>query len=253
MSSIDPIRRLKEIARDIQQVPIQNVPREMEKVFFICINTYKGFQINTGSSPMMDAFNLARIIKHRGYQVFFIHNPHAAIFMQYFAAMLESVYKHLIFMYIGRGTGVQDLDGDELDGVDEALVFDDGVIIDDDLVTCLVRYKNQESRLTLLTDASYKDTIWDMEEKSKNGKPIPPNVLSLSAETRLQTMTATIEAEARVEKGAFAQALTTAFRQNAEATPDDLQRMMENTLREAGQVYTVGTTSPELLSQPVLI
>ena len=253
MSSIDPIRRLKEIARDISQVPIQNVPRSLDKVFFICVNTYKGFQVNIGSSPMMDAFNLARVVKLKGYQLFFIHNPHSAIFMQYFAAMLSSVNNHLIFMYIGRGTGVEDLDGDEVDGVDEALVFDDGVIIDDDLVSCLVRYKNENSRLTLITDASYKDTIWDMNEKAKNGKPIPPGVLSLSAETRLTTMTPTVEAEARVEKGMLAEALTLAFRQNIDATPNQLQTMVENKLREAGQVYTVGSTSPELLDQPVLI
>mgnify|MGYP001026855258 CR=1 FL=1 len=173
--------------------------------------------------------------------------------MDYFAAFLESTENHLIFMYVGRGTGVRDLDGDEVDGVDEALVFDDGVIIDDDLVTYLVRFKNPTSRLTLLTDAAYKDTIWDMEEKAKNGKPIPPKVLSLSAETTMQTMTETMEAEARVEKGAFAQALTQAFRTNPEATPNDLQQLMQSTLRDAGQTYTVGTTSPELLDQPVLI
>lgn len=253
MSSIDPIRRLKEIARDVQQIPIQNVPQVMDKIFLICINTYKSYQINTGSSPIMDAFNLARIIKQRGYQVFFIHNPHANIFMRYFAAFLESTENHLIFMYVGRGTGVRDLNGDETDGVDEALVFDDGNIIDDDLVNCLVHCKNPNSRLTLFTDASYKDTIWDLQEKAQNGKPIPPNVLSLSAETKLQTMTATIEAEARVEKGQFAQALTRAFRNNPEATPNDLQRLMESTLREAGQVYTIGTTTPDLLDQPVLV
>ena len=201
----------------------------------------------------MDAFNLARIIKQRGYQVFFIYNPHASIFMQYFGAFLEGTDNHLIFMYIGRATGVQDLNGDETDGVDEALVFDDGVIIDDDLVNCLVHFKNPNSRLTLVTDAAYKDTIWDMQEKAENGKPIPPNVLSLSAETKMQTLTATIEAEARVEKGEFANALTRAFRANVEATPNELQRLTESTLREAGQVYSVGTTSPELLDQPVLI
>ena len=250
--AMDPIRRLKEIARDLQAIPIEMV-RDMDKAFMICINTYKSFKLNLGSSPINDAFQLARIVKQAGYEVFFIHNPHAAIFLKYFDAFLQRTHGHLIFLYVGRGTSVEDLNGDELDGYDEALVFDDGNIIDDVLVTHLERCKNPDNILTLLTDASHKDTIWDMEEKAANGQPIPPRVRSLSAETKLATVTVTPEACRRVEQGAFAQGLTRCLRGDPKASPNDMKAQMESILREAGQVYTVGTTSPELLDQPVLL
>jgi dTDP-D-glucose 4,6-dehydratase len=69
---------------------------------------------------------------------------------------------HLLLLYVGRGTSVRDVSGDE------ALVFDDGNIVDDDLISRLVRYKNQRSVLTLLADARQPDVIWNMVEKVRN-------------------------------------------------------------------------------------
>jgi hypothetical protein len=252
MADFDPIRRLKEIARDAQAIPLQCL-KEMNKVFLICINTYRSYQLNLGTAPLQDAFQFARIVKRYGYDIFYIHNPHAATFLDYFDQFLSLTGVHLLFLYVGRGTSVPDVSGDETDGLDEALVFDDGNIIDDDLITHLVRHKNQRSVLTLLTDARHPDAIWDMAEKAKNGQPVPPGVRSLSAELRLQTTTATIDAVIRVEKGAFVQALTQGLRQDGRATPSSLEALVTDSLKEVGQVYTFGTTSPELADEPLLL
>jgi hypothetical protein len=252
MADFDPIRRLKEIAHDLQAIPIQRV-REMQKVFLICVNTYKSYQLNLGTAPIQDAFQLARLVKLAGYDIYYLHNPHAATFLEYFDAFLHFTNYHLIFLFVGRGTSVADLNGDELDGRDEALVFDDGDIIDDDLVTHLVRNKDPRSVLTLLTDALHKDTIWNLTEKAENGEPIPPLVRSLSAETKLQTQTATFDAVIRVEKGAFTHALAQALRNNPRGTPKDFEPQVRSILKEVGQVYSFGTTSPELLDEPLLI
>lgn len=225
----------------------------MDKVFFICINTYKSYKLNLGAAPIQDAYGLARVVKQAGYEVYYIHNPHSQIFLQYFDAFLNLTQKHLIFLYVGRGTSVRDINGDEVDGYDEALIFDDGNILDDDLVAHLEMCKNRSNVLTLLTDANHKDTIWDMQEHAANGKPIPENVRSLSAETRMATVTVTPEACVRAEKGAFTHALTRALRANPQATPNELNDAVSAILGEAGQVYTASSTSRELLDQPVLL
>jgi hypothetical protein len=251
--ALDPIRRLKEIARDAKQIPLEVFRKEMHKVFLISINTYTSYDMNIGSGPFEDAFQLARIVKLSGYQIFYIHNPHAATFLDYFDKFLSLTTSHLIFLYVGRGTSVADVSGDEADGFDEALVYDDANIIDDVLVTHLVNHKNPGSQITLLTDARHKDVIWNMCEKAEDGRPIPPGVRSLSAERRWQTVTKTLDEDVRVEKGTFVHAITEALRRDPKATPRSLQELVTDRMREVGQAYTFGTTSPGLLDEPLLI
>jgi hypothetical protein len=250
--ALNPIRRLKEIARDAQQIPLEVFRQRMERVFLISINTYTSYDMNIGSGPFEDAFQLARIIKLNGFEIFYIHNPHAATFLNYFDKFLSLTTNHLIFLYVGRGTSVADLNGDESDGYDEALVYDDANIIDDVLVTHLVNHKNPENIITLLTDARHKDVIWNMHEKAEDGRPIPPGVRSLSAERRFQTMTKTLDEDVRVEKGAFVHAITEALRNDVKATPRSIEQLVTDRMREVGQAYTFGTTSPELVDLPLL-
>jgi hypothetical protein len=250
--ALNPIRRLKEIARDAQQIPLEVFRQKMEKVFLISVNTYTSYDMNIGSGPFEDAFQLARIVKLHGYEIFYIHNPHAATFLNYFDRFLALTTAHLFFLYVGRGTSVADLSGDETDGYDEALVYDDANIIDDVLVTHLVHNKNPDNIVTLLTDARHKDVIWNMAEKADDGRPIPAGVRSLSAERRFQTMTKTLDEDVRVEKGAFVHAITEALRADPGATPRSLEKLVTDRMREVGQAYTFGTTSPELVDLPLL-
>lgn len=253
MVEFDPIRRLKEIARDLDQIPVQKIPDEMGKICLFVINTYKSYRINLGIGPFHDAFMLARVIKAHGYQIFYLHNPHCSHFLQYLDLFLQRTTQHLIFSYVGHGTGVIDLNGDEADGMDEALVFDDGNIIDDDLIEHLVHNKSPYSRLTLLTDAAYKDTIWDMKDLSASGKPVPPNVVSLSAETVIPDNSFSMEQAMRHEQGAFQQGLSRVLKGNPDATPNDIGYLIENALREEGQRYTAGASTPSLLDEPFFL
>jgi hypothetical protein len=50
MTDFDPVRRLKEMARDIAAIPF-NLIKPMTKVFFICINTYKGYNHTSDMEP----------------------------------------------------------------------------------------------------------------------------------------------------------------------------------------------------------
>ncbi|KAF8604394.1 hypothetical protein BDV93DRAFT_522508 [Ceratobasidium sp. AG-I] len=80
------------------------------------------------------------------------------------------------FHYAGHGTQVEDLDGDEEDGFDEAIQpldwstkyrrGNDGLIIDDDFRELLVDRLPRGSTLTALVDCCHSGTILDMEQET---------------------------------------------------------------------------------------
>jgi hypothetical protein len=77
-----PIRRLKEIVRDAQAIPLQCL-KETNQVFLICINTYNSYQLNLGTAPLQYASQFAWVVKRSGYDIFYIHNPHAATLLDF--------------------------------------------------------------------------------------------------------------------------------------------------------------------------
>lgn len=62
------------------------------------------------------------------------------------------------FTFSGHGTHVEDLDGDEENGRDEAFALYDGLLIDDD-VRHILRKFNSEARLTVIADCCHSGTI----------------------------------------------------------------------------------------------
>eukprot|EP00667_Euglena_gracilis_P007749 EG_transcript_7825 len=70
------------------------------------------------------------------------------------------------FHYSGHGVQVPDLDGDEADGMDEAICPVDysraGFIVDDELFELLVRPLPQGSRLTCIMDCCHSGTVLDL-------------------------------------------------------------------------------------------
>ncbi|CAE6399128.1 unnamed protein product [Rhizoctonia solani] len=81
------------------------------------------------------------------------------------------------FHYAGHGTQVQDKDGDEEDGYDEAIQpvdwatkyqhGDEGLIIDDELRDFLVDPLPSNSTLTAVVDCCHSGTILDMEQETR--------------------------------------------------------------------------------------
>jgi len=72
----------------------------------------------------------------------------------------------LLFHYSGHGTQVEDKSGDEIDGMDEAIVPLDyqskGLIIDDDLHSILVRDLRRGVRLTAIFDSCHSGSALDL-------------------------------------------------------------------------------------------
>lgn len=72
----------------------------------------------------------------------------------------------LLFYYAGHGVQVADENGDELDGMDEALVpvdFDSaGALLDDEIHALTVRKLPKGARLTAVVDASHSGSVMDL-------------------------------------------------------------------------------------------
>jgi hypothetical protein len=59
--------------------------------------------------------------------------------------------------YSGHGTRVKDLNGDETDGFDEALVLYDKLFIDDEFQLCWAKF-NQGFKIFFINDSCYNGT-----------------------------------------------------------------------------------------------
>lgn len=73
------------------------------------------------------------------------------------AAQLEAG-DYLLITYSGHGTFVKDLNGDETDGRDEALVLYDGILLDDTIYELWTLFK-EGVRILLITDSCYNATV----------------------------------------------------------------------------------------------
>ncbi|OHT03063.1 Clan CD, family C14, metacaspase-like cysteine peptidase [Tritrichomonas foetus] len=245
----DPVRRLKTYGRDLSTIPISRVPTDLEKCCFICVNTYKSYRLNLGVGPMNDAVSWAKCMANYGFHIFFLHNPHSRNFLKYLDTFFANTSQHLVVYYVGHGTSVTDLNGDEDDGKDEAFVFDDGVITDDDLIDHLLENKHQDSVLTLVTDACHSGTIWDIQAGNVHGRELPPHIMSVSAASDVQTAKQTMISSQ--EQGVFTHNLTKILKTSPSATPTEIGQKIKAALKKYQQSFVVGTTSPELLNEPL--
>ncbi|OHT08161.1 Clan CD, family C14, metacaspase-like cysteine peptidase [Tritrichomonas foetus] len=245
----DPVRRLKEYGRDLGTIPISRLPTEIEKAAFICVNTYTSYRLSLGTGPMNDAVSFAKCLKSSGYQIYFLHNPHSRNFLKYLDAFFKNTTYELVVYYVGHGTSVTDTDREESDRKDEAFVFDDGVIVDDVLIDHLIDNKNPDNKLILVTDACHSGSIWDIQGGNVHGRELPPNIMSISAANDAQTAKQTMIN--RQEQGIFTYNLTKTLKKNPSMTPRELQASMRTILRKYSQSFSIGTTTPSLLDEPL--
>jgi hypothetical protein len=242
----DPVRDLKECGRDLSAIPIARIPATIEKAAFLCVNTYAGYRLNLGTGPINDALLFARKLKKFGFSIYFLHNPHARNFLKYLDVFFRNVTGQLVLFYVGQGSGAIAEDGSE--STAEAFVFDDGPVYEDDLITHLTENKNPANQVILVTDACSSGTIWDIQDGTVKGRPLPPGVLSISAasdEPSARQITI-----GRTEHGVFTYNLVKALKENPEITPVELTERMRGVIRSRGQNFSAGATARELLAKP---
>ena len=243
--SSDPVRRLMELGRDLQNIPLSRIPPSFTKIAFICVNTFESFRFGLGKGPLEDAVRFAKIFRYYGFELFFLKTPHVRNFLRYFDPLLERTSQHLVTLYLGHE--VYKLQSNEKE---EAFCFDDGVIKDEEVIQHIVEKKQPGAQLTLLTDACRPGSIWDINEGLVCGIKLPPNILSIAASNNNPDSGITT-IQTRLESGMFTELIVKALKNNSAVTPDGLENNLKKSLLEYHQTFVVGTSSPELLTKPL--
>jgi hypothetical protein len=123
------------------------------------VNTYTKPEYKFGAVPPTESLVVAQKHVKRGFQMFLFHNFTPMTTMGWLPYFLRKAENKLTIFYVGHGVNVKDLNGDEGDGFDEAMVFDDGHILDDDLREVLVQNATAKARIALLSDCCYSGSV----------------------------------------------------------------------------------------------
>lgn len=245
---------LKEIAgygTDLKGKGVDGVPTT-KKACFICCNTYTKAAYQLGVGPLNDSCSVAKNHKDRGYQVFWVHNPTPADFLALVPAFMKKTEENLTIFFTGHGANVKDRDGDEDDGLDEAMVFDTGHIVDDKLVdlVCNNLKPDNKTKVLLLTDCCHSGSIWDLQSAKGKGKTLPKNILSVSAAKDSQTAKQT-KMKSK-DQGIFSYFFWQNVNADQKVTAAQLEAKMNKSLARFKQQFTAFASSPNMLSEPIL-
>lgn len=172
LSSYDILARIK------QDPSTFSLP-QYDKVCFICCNSYERTRYLLGEPAVNDGILSYIKLEQLGYKVFLFHDILKAQFMSLFKTFLNAKASHVCIYYIGHGTYTYDTSGDEADHNDECLFFTDGTIVDDELYKAILKHKNKDSLLLLLTDCCHSGTMYDVPDRA--------DIISISAANDNQT------------------------------------------------------------------
>ena len=241
--------KIKNVALNITYVNTNKLPTTLEKVCFVCINTYVGTNMSLGDGPMNDGYNIAKCLKRYGYTVYYLLNPKKSNFLAKLEFFFKNVKSELVVYYTGHGTSVRDTNGDEADGYDEAMVFVDGNIIDDTLVETLIEHKNTTNKCVLMSDCCHSGTIWDIQGGDIKGRKLPDDVMSISAASDKQTAKQTVVE--RLEQGMFTYNIMKILKAEPNLSATECKTKLTSVLRKYGQTVTLGATTASMLTDPL--
>lgn len=180
------LNAIKSIALDAEYV----TPFIPKKAALLFINSYESTNFSLGEGPCNDGITMKTKLEALGYSCYVYYDVEAHQFIQLMLSFTHAPFDKLVVYFSGHGSSVKDISGDEVDGRDEALVFKDASILDDDLRHLI---KTQIKNLILLIDCCHSGSVFDLSDEK--------NVLLISAanddETAKQTR---IE---RKEQGVF--------------------------------------------------
>lgn len=158
-----------------------------KKILFVVVNTYNKPQYALGVGPLNDAVTVSIGHKKFGYEMIYLYNTTPTQFLKWLRFILKKTTNDLTIFYTGHGCTLADTTGDESDGQDEVILFDNGYIKDDQLCEYLVKYSNDQQRIVLLSDCCHSGSIWDLHAGLKNKQGQLPNILSISSAKDDQT------------------------------------------------------------------
>lgn len=247
------LRQLKEIGCDVATTPLKLYTHPIPRVCFMCVNTYTSSEKALGVGPLNDSITVGANHRTMGYFVYYLHNPKPVVFMNYLKMFLKMTSECLTVYYTGHGSQVRDTSGDEADGYDEVMVFENGYVLDDDLAVALKENHNPTCRVLLLNDCCRSGTIWDIpEDMRKAEREFPENILSISASTDRQTSKQVSGlGKIRSMQGLFTFHFFQLIRENPDVTPDAIVPILNKELRRFQQNVTMLPTRRTMMKEPI--
>ncbi|KAK8899755.1 hypothetical protein M9Y10_002077 [Tritrichomonas musculus] len=219
-----------------------------DKILFIVCNTYTKPQYKLGVGPINDALTVAIHHKKMGYNIVYLHNSTVVQFKKWLKFILMNTSSDLTIFYTGHGSQKRDTSGDEADGYDEVMVFDEGFVVDDELANYLVKYAHGQ-RIVLLTDCCHSGSIWDIQSILSRKENVSPNIISISAsadnETSKQTKFGT------KDQGIFTYYFWQVFEQNNAITTTQMKAKIDPMIRRFGQKLEYASTSDGIVNDPI--
>ena len=240
------LQTMKSYATDLSTMTEKSMPKSLDRVVFLCINTYTDPSTTLGVGPMNDGINVAdSMAKYGTWKLYFLHNPKKDSYLQWLDYFLKNTKTELITYYTGHGTQLDSNDKEENDSKDEAYYFEDGTVSDNVLNQHLQNKTNNNLRCLLLSDCCHSGTIWDL---NKSGTP--PNIMSISAAKDSQTAKQTeVEGD---EQGIFTFYFFKFLEQDQTLTANQLQTKMLQYLSKFDQNFTKQQTTDSMADEPVL-
>lgn len=242
------LQQLSEIATDLSFIN-PNTFNPDPTSCFICCNSYVTDRYRLGVGPVNDAITVAANHKYMGYKVYFIHNQHHTLFLDFLRVFLQKVSDYLTVFFAGHGAQIVDTSGDEADGYDEVMVFDSGYIVDDDLAIYLQKYSLGTAHTILLSDCCHSGTIWDIPEELKKAKKFPANLMSVSSSNDNQTSKQT-EFQSNLQ-GVFTFNLWTLVRNRPSINAIEAKKILSREMRQFNQEFVMYPTRKEMLTKPL--
>lgn len=219
-----------------------------QKVILIVCNTYTKPSYQLGVGPLNDSITVAVNHVMMGYQMIYLHNSTTVHFKKWLKFILKNTESDLTIFYTGHGCSVRDKSGDEEDGYDEVMLFDDGYVLDDELANCLVKYAHGQ-RIILLSDCCHSGSIWDIQSMLKGKSKVPANIISISAAKDTQTAKQT-KMEQK-DQGIFTYYFWKIFNTNKNISTKDMERQINPSISKFNQHFTYATTKDSMLNEPI--
>ena len=219
-----------------------------EKVLFVVVNTYEKPQYQLGVGPMNDAITVSMNHKKFGYKVVYLHNSTPTIFKKWLKFLLKNTEKDLTIFYTGHGCSIRDKNGDESDGYDEVLLFDNGYVVDDELADYLVKYAHGQ-RIVLLSDCCHSGSMWDIQSMMKAKTEVSPNIISISSAKDDQTAKQT-KVEAK-DQGIFSYYFWELMEDNPNISTKEMEAKINPLIGRFKQHFAYATTSPGMENEPM--
>lgn len=247
------LKQMDEIGVNLAKHQLAEFDRPIKRVLLICANTYTKPSLSLGVGPLNDAVTCAAHHKLWRYIVYYLHNPSPQIFQQWLRKILTIGSEYVTIYYTGHGAQVKDRSGDEADGMDEAMVFDNGHILDDDLAIILQETCKGTAKVLLLSDCCRSGTIWDIPESVKEAeRTFPANIISISSSADTQTSKQTTGlGDLKAAQGLFTFHFFSLLRSNRRATPKQVIAGLIPQLKSFNQTCQAFPTRANLMTVPI--